>query len=94
MNAPNQDVAIQIDLGTLYSLVVETRDDVRYVKQALDDLKNDNADHEARLRDLEKSVPDDVKGRLKALEHTAWKLAGAAAVLGAGGGAGVWALLS
>lgn len=69
--SPGAEVGVTIDLGTLYSLVVETRDGVRDLSTKLDNLSDDSRDHETRLRALEKAI---------------WKWAGAAAALGSAGG--------
>lgn len=76
--SPGTEVGVTIDLGTLYSLVVETRDGVRDLSTKLDNLTDDSRDHETRLR---------------ALEQRVWKWAGAAAVLGTAGGFGLEKLL-
>lgn len=67
-------VGVTVDLGSMYTLLVETRDAVRDLNVKLDHLTDDSKDHESRIRALEKKV---------------WQWAGAATVLGAGGGYGL-----
>lgn len=62
--------AVTID-DPLYTLLVETRDAVLNLSTKLDHLTDDSQDHESRIRTLERTV---------------WKWAGAAAVLGSAGG--------
>lgn len=61
----------EISLREVYDVLVEVRDDVTALKTSMDSTKTDVADHETRIRGLEKLV---------------WKAAGAAAVVGSGGG--------
>lgn len=69
----------EITLREVYDLMVEVRDDVTSLKAVMTDTKTDVADHESRIRILEKLV---------------WKVAGAATILGAVIGFGVDKLLN
>lgn len=61
----------EITLREVYDILVDVRQDVTAIKQDLDQTKNVSADHEVRLRGLEKSF---------------WRAVGASSVLGASGG--------
>lgn len=77
MTAPEQAAQVSvvtIDQSTIYNLLLEVRDDVRDVKRDVSEIRKDTEDHEQRIR---------------ALEARVWKWAGAATVLGAGGGFGL-----
>ena len=58
-----------VDLDRIYNLLLETRDDVRDVKNKIGELADDSTDHESRIR---------------ALERLVWRAAGVALVGGAG----------
>lgn len=85
MTAPQSDPSMRgvpvvaIGLEQVYATLLEVRDDVRDMKKELGELSNDSADHESRLRSLERDRI--ANGRLTG------KLAGIAATLGIGGGA-------
>ena len=68
MTAPSEGPAI-ITLSEVYDLVLDVRAEVTLLKTT--ELKTDVADHEARIRSLEKWV---------------WRAGGIAAAIGAAGG--------
>lgn len=47
---------VVVTLDSIYSLALQTRDDVRDIKNKLNDLTDDSEDHEARIRSLERKV--------------------------------------
>lgn len=69
MTAPSEGPAI-ITLREVYDLVLDVRSEVSLLKTT--ELKADVADHETRIRALEKWI---------------WRASGIAAAIGAGGGA-------
>ena len=68
MNAPSEGPAV-ITLREVYDLVLEVRSEVTLLKST--ELKSDVADHETRIR---------------ALERWIWRASGIAAAIGAAGG--------
>jgi len=87
------EASVTITIGQMYEVLIETRDDVREVKQVVNQLAAGQQDHEARIRHLEDNDPEDLAKRLAAAEDkldgvrgliARWS--GAAAVLGVVGG--------
>lgn len=61
----------EITLREVFDLLTEVRDDVQALKSSMTDVRGDVADHETRIRGLERAI---------------WKAMGFAAAIGASGG--------